>query len=90
MARVNKRPNLRFIKGMLIYALIFIILLTIGIGVFAFFLRNYEKSQISYALDKYMLSLDDAKLILLEELQPKKVTFYEVDQESESEENEEE
>jgi diadenylate cyclase len=37
----------------------------------------------------YNLSLDDVKLILLEELQPKRETFYEVDLESESDENEE-
>lgn len=37
----------------------------------------------------YNLSLDDAKMILLEELQPKKEVFYEVDQESEDEVNEE-
>lgn len=52
-----------------------------------------ETGRISIAIQSelnYNLSLDDAKLILLEELQPKKVTFYEVDQESESEEHEEE
>lgn len=37
----------------------------------------------------YNLSLDDAKLLLLEELQPKRETFYEVDLESEVDENEE-
>lgn len=37
----------------------------------------------------YNLSLDDVKLLLLEELQPKRETFYEVDLESESDENEE-
>ena len=36
----------------------------------------------------YNLSLDDVKLLLLEELQPKRETFYEVDQESESDEDE--
>jgi diadenylate cyclase len=51
-----------------------------------------ETGRISIAIQSelnYNLSLDDAKLILLEELQPKKETFYEVDEESESEENEE-
>jgi hypothetical protein len=33
-------------------------------------------------------TLDDVKLLLLEELQPKRETFYEVDLESESDENE--
>ena len=37
----------------------------------------------------YNLSLDDVKLLLLEELQPKRETFYEVDLESEGDENEE-
>ena len=51
-----------------------------------------ETGRISIAIQSelnYNLSLDDAKLLLLEELQPKKETFYEVDAESESEENEE-
>ena len=51
-----------------------------------------ETGRISIAIKSelnYNLSLDDAKLLLLEELQPKKETFYEVDKESESEENEE-
>ena len=51
-----------------------------------------ETGRISIAIQSelnYNLSLDDAKLLLLEELQPKKETFYEVDKESESEENEE-
>ena len=37
----------------------------------------------------YNLSLDDAKILLLEELQPKKETFYEADIESEEDEYEE-
>lgn len=52
-----------------------------------------ETGRVSLAIKSelnYNLSLDDAKLLLLEELQPKKETFYEVDEESESEENEEE
>lgn len=51
-----------------------------------------ETGRISVAISSelnYNLSLDDLKLILLEELQPKRETFYEVDQESESDENEE-
>ena len=51
-----------------------------------------ETGRISIAIQSelnYNLSLDDAKLMLLEELQPKKETFYEVDEESESDENEE-
>ena len=51
-----------------------------------------ETGRISIAIQSelnYNLSLDDAKILLLEELQPKKETFYEVDKESESEENEE-
>ena len=52
-----------------------------------------ETGRVSIAIKSelnYNLSLDDAKMLLLEELQPKKETFYEVDEESESEENEEE
>ena len=44
-----------------------------------------ETGRISIAIQSelnYNLSLDDAKLLLLEELQPKKETFYEVDEES--------
>lgn len=51
-----------------------------------------ETGRISIAIKSelnYNLSLDDAKLLLLEELQPKKETFYEVDEESESDEVEE-
>ena len=51
-----------------------------------------ETGRISIAIQSelnYNLSLDDAKLLLLEELQPKKETFYEVDKESEDEDNEE-
>ena len=51
-----------------------------------------ETGRISIAIQSelnYNLSLDDAKLLLLEELQPKKETFYEVDAESEGESNEE-
>ena len=50
-----------------------------------------ETGRISIAVHSelnYNLSLDDAKLLLLEELQPKKETFYEVDEESEVEEDE--
>ena len=51
-----------------------------------------ETGRISIAIQSelnYNLSLDDAKLLLLEELQPKKETFYEVDEESEVDSNEE-
>lgn len=50
-----------------------------------------ETGRISVAIASelnYNLSLDDVKLLLLEELQPKRETFYEVDLESEGEENE--
>ena len=50
-----------------------------------------ETGRISVAMASelsYNLSLDDVKLLLLEELQPKRETFYEVDQESESDEDE--
>ncbi len=36
----------------------------------------------------YNLTLEDARIMLLDALQPKKETFYEADAESESEENE--
>ena len=51
-----------------------------------------ETGRISIAIQSelnYNLSLDDAKLLLLEELQPKKETFYETEQESEDGKNEE-
>ena len=51
-----------------------------------------ETGRVSIAIKSelnYNLSIDDAKLLLLEELQPKKETFYEVDKESESDEDEE-
>ena len=46
-----------------------------------------ETGRVSIAIKSelnYNLSLDDAKLLLLEELQPKKETFYEVDSEEEN------
>ena len=51
-----------------------------------------ETGRISIAMQSelnYNLSLDDAKILLLEELQPKKETFYEADIESEEDEYEE-
>ena len=51
-----------------------------------------ETGRISIAIQSdlnYNLSLDDARMLLLEELQPKKETFYEADTtESEGEDNE--
>lgn len=50
-----------------------------------------ETGRISIAISSelnYNLTLEDAKIILLDALQPKKETFYEADVESESEENE--
>ena len=52
-----------------------------------------ETGRISIAVGgtlNYNLSLDDAKILLLEELQPKKETFYEADTEAESESDEDE
>ena len=50
-----------------------------------------ETGRISIAINSelnYNLSLDDARMLLIEELQPKKEIFYEADQESESDEDE--
>lgn len=52
-----------------------------------------ETGRISIAVGgtlNYNLSLDDAKILLLEELQPKKETFYEFDTEAESESDKDE
>lgn len=52
-----------------------------------------ETGRISIAVGgtlNYNLSLDDAKILLLEELQPKKKTFYEADTEAESESDKDE
>ena len=52
-----------------------------------------ETGRISIAVGgtlNYNLSLDDAKILLLEELQPKKETFYEADTEAESESDKDE
>ena len=51
-----------------------------------------ETGRISIAIQSelnYNLSLDDVKVLLLDELRPKKETFYEVDQESEGDMDEE-
>ena len=50
-----------------------------------------ETGRISIAIASelnYNLTLEDARIMLLDALQPKKETFYEADVESESEENE--
>lgn len=50
-----------------------------------------ETGRISITINSelnYNLSLDDARMLLIEELQPKKEIFYEADQESESDEDE--
>jgi diadenylate cyclase len=51
-----------------------------------------ETGRISLAVSNelnYNLSIDDARMMLMEELQPKKEIFYEADEESEGEEHEE-
>ena len=53
--------------------------------------ESEETGRISIAVNSelnYNLSLDDARMLLIEELQPKKEIFYEADQESESDEDE--
>lgn len=58
MAKRRKNSSGRFALGMLIYALAFIVFLAIGLRIFWGIIDNYEKSQPSHAIDRYIQSFD--------------------------------
>ena len=59
MAKTRKKnAGGRFALGMAIYALAFILFLAIGLRIFWGYIDNFEKSQPSHAIDRYIQSFD--------------------------------
>ena len=59
MAKTRKKNDGgRFALGMAIYALAFILFLAIGLRIFWGYIDNFEKSQPSHAIDRYIQSFD--------------------------------
>ena len=58
MAKRRKRSSRNFILGMLVYALLFVVFLSIGLRIFWVSIDNFEKSQPVHAIDRYMESFD--------------------------------
>lgn len=62
MAKKRKRSARRFVLGMLVYALVFIVFLAIGLRIFWGYIDSYEKSQPKHAIDSYVQSFDSAHI----------------------------
>ena len=58
MAKRRKSTSRSFLLGMMIYALIFVVFLSIGLRLFWVYIDNFEKSQPVHAIDRYMASFD--------------------------------
>ena len=58
MAKRRKKASGRFALGMIIYALAFVVFLSIGLRILWTVLDRYEKSQPSHAIDSYIASFD--------------------------------
>ena len=58
MTKRKKNSTRRFVLGMLIYALVFIVFLAIGLRIFWGYIDSYEKSQPVHAIDSYIESFD--------------------------------
>ena len=58
MAERRKKSALRFALGMVIYALVFIVLMAIGLRFFWGYIDSFEKSQPNHAIDRYIQSFD--------------------------------
>ena len=56
--RRKKNTGGRFALGMAVYALAFILFLAIGLRIFWVYIDNFEKSQPSHAIDRYIQSFD--------------------------------
>lgn len=56
--RRKKNPDRRFALVMMVYALTFILFLSIGLRLFWVYIDNFEKSQPSHAIDRYIQSFD--------------------------------
>ena len=62
MAKKRRRSSGRFALGMIIYALVFIVFLSIGLRVFWGYIDGFEKSQPSHAIDRYIQSFDSGHI----------------------------
>ena len=58
MAKRRKRSSGRFALGMIIYALVFVVFLSIGLRFFWAYIDGFEKAQPSHAIDRYIQSFD--------------------------------
>lgn len=58
MAKRRKNSSRRFVLGMLVYALTFVVFLAIGLRIFWGYIDSYEKSQPVHAIDSYIESFD--------------------------------
>ena len=58
MAKRKKNGSGRFLLGMLVYALTFIVFLAIGLRIFWSVIDGYEKAQPNHAIDSYIQSFD--------------------------------
>lgn len=57
--RRKRMSSRRFALGMIIYALVFVVLLAIGLRVLWSVLYNYDREEPRYAIDRYMQSFDE-------------------------------
>ena len=60
--RKAKRSGGRFALGMLLYALLFILLIVVGMRLFWDYIAEYEASRVNHAIDAYMDSFDEAHI----------------------------
>ena len=58
MAKRRKNSSRRFVLGMLVYALTFVVFLAIGLRIFWGYIDSFEKSQPTHAIDSYIESFD--------------------------------
>ncbi|MBQ8835110.1 MAG: hypothetical protein IJ001_09350 [Oscillospiraceae bacterium] len=57
MAKKNKTHKHRFLRGMVIYAVVFLLVLAVGLAVFWDFMASYERSRPQNTLDAYVEQL---------------------------------
>ena len=58
----KRRSARRFALAMIVYALTFIVFLSVGLRIFWGYIDSYEKSQPSHAIDSYIESFDSAHI----------------------------
>ena len=62
MANRRRKASGRFALGMIIYALAFVVFLSIGLRIFWGYIDGFEKSQPNHAIDRYIDSFDSAHI----------------------------